>query len=69
MQYGFVDQYHAVYRRTRPSLDFTSVGFGTSDYFLFDLNTFESTCLTATITKNDKSQQLIGISTKNVFNI
>jgi hypothetical protein len=55
MQCGFVDPYHAVYTRTRPSLDFTSVGFGTSGYCLFDFNTFESTFLTAAITKNYKS--------------
>jgi len=68
-QYGFVDQYHAVNTRTRPSLDFTFVGSGTSGYCLFDFNTFESTFLTAAITKNCKSEQLLDISAKNVFNI
>jgi hypothetical protein len=55
MLYGFVDPYNAVYTRTRPFLDFTSVGFGTSGYSLFDFNTFESTFLTAAITRNYKS--------------
>ena len=42
---GFVDQYHAVYTKTRPSMDFTCVGFGTSGYcclILIHLNLLSS---------------------------